>query len=177
MLAICGSRDYIFFIDAAVTKRFSQTCSLRTYLEEEAVLGAEAGGKLRNAIHTSFGSDGIIAALRAMALVCESTLWMLLLAIGSDAHILDVLPTMVAALSAGVIDGVLELIVEGAHKEKLTARAQRAAFDIARTRKLAAGDAAVERLVSAAFSAMATAKRNHSAEFLPGGICAAEQIC
>eukprot|EP00965_Chrysotila_dentata_P246360 6207114-Pleurochrysis_carterae.AAC.1 len=36
MLAICSSRDYILFIDAAVTKRFSQTGSLRTYLEVEA---------------------------------------------------------------------------------------------------------------------------------------------
>eukprot|EP00965_Chrysotila_dentata_P026496 877528-Pleurochrysis_carterae.AAC.1 len=51
MLAICGSRDYIFFTDAAVTERSSQTRSLRTYLEEEVdLLGAEAGGKLRSAI-------------------------------------------------------------------------------------------------------------------------------
>eukprot|EP00965_Chrysotila_dentata_P067684 2240162-Pleurochrysis_carterae.AAC.1 len=35
MLAICGSRDYVFFMDAAVTERFSQTGSLRTFLEEE----------------------------------------------------------------------------------------------------------------------------------------------
>eukprot|EP00965_Chrysotila_dentata_P051661 1715117-Pleurochrysis_carterae.AAC.1 len=35
-----------------------------------------------------------MAAVRAMALVCESALWMLLRAIGSDAHILDVLPTI-----------------------------------------------------------------------------------
>eukprot|EP00965_Chrysotila_dentata_P163535 5399983-Pleurochrysis_carterae.AAC.1 len=78
MLAICGSRDYVFFIDAAVTERFWQTGSLRTYLEEEADLGAETGGKLRNAILTGFSSDGIMAAVRAMALVCESSLWMLL---------------------------------------------------------------------------------------------------
>eukprot|EP00965_Chrysotila_dentata_P086261 2846173-Pleurochrysis_carterae.AAC.1 len=58
-----------------------------------------------------------------------------------------------AASPAAVIDGTLELIVEG----------------------LAAGDAAVERLVSAAFSVMAAATRDHAAEFLPGGICAAEQ--
>eukprot|EP00965_Chrysotila_dentata_P104278 3443591-Pleurochrysis_carterae.AAC.1 len=94
MLANCGSCDYIFFIDAAVTERFSQSSSLCTYLEEEAGLGAEAGGKLRNAILTGSGSEGIMAAARAMALVCESSLcWMLLRAIGSDAHILDVLPT------------------------------------------------------------------------------------
>eukprot|EP00965_Chrysotila_dentata_P060759 2013268-Pleurochrysis_carterae.AAC.1 len=64
-----------------------------------------------------------MAAVRAMALVCESSLWILLRAIGSDAHILDVLPTMwptalaffqqAAALPAAVIDGTLELIVDG----------------------------------------------------------------
>eukprot|EP00965_Chrysotila_dentata_P177678 5869120-Pleurochrysis_carterae.AAC.1 len=62
------------------------------------------------------------AVVRAMALVCESSLWMLLRAIGSDAHI-DVLPTMwpkalaffeqSAASPAAVVDGSLELIVEG----------------------------------------------------------------
>eukprot|EP00965_Chrysotila_dentata_P172484 5691659-Pleurochrysis_carterae.AAC.1 len=123
MLAICGSRDYIFFTDAAVTDRFSQTGSLRTSLEEEADLGAEAGGKLLSAILTGFGSEGIMATVRAMALVCESALWMLLRAIGSDAHILTVLPTVWptalaffeqdAASPAAVIDGTLELVVEG----------------------------------------------------------------
>eukprot|EP00965_Chrysotila_dentata_P021523 712960-Pleurochrysis_carterae.AAC.1 len=68
MLAICGSRDYIFFIDAAVTERFSQTGSLRTYLEEEADLGVEAGGKLRSSILTCFGSEGIMAAVCTNAL-------------------------------------------------------------------------------------------------------------
>eukprot|EP00965_Chrysotila_dentata_P062849 2082110-Pleurochrysis_carterae.AAC.2 len=89
MLAICCSRGYVFSIDAAVTERFSQSGSLRTYLEEEADHGAEAGGELHNAILTGFGSDGILAAVRAMTLVCDSSLWMLLRAIGSDAHILD----------------------------------------------------------------------------------------
>eukprot|EP00965_Chrysotila_dentata_P013385 442897-Pleurochrysis_carterae.AAC.1 len=65
-----------------------------------------------------------MAAVRAMALVCESSLCMLLRAIGSSAHILDVLPTMwpeafaffeqAAASPAAVVDGgSLELIVEG----------------------------------------------------------------
>eukprot|EP00965_Chrysotila_dentata_P134098 4434610-Pleurochrysis_carterae.AAC.1 len=70
MLAICGSREYIFFIDAAVTERCSQPGSLRTYLEKEADPGAEADGKLRSAILTGFGSEGIMAAVHAMALVC-----------------------------------------------------------------------------------------------------------
>eukprot|EP00965_Chrysotila_dentata_P122973 4064717-Pleurochrysis_carterae.AAC.1 len=150
------ARDYVFFIDAAVTQRFSQTGSLRTYLEEEADLGAEAGGKLSNAILAGFGSEGIMAAVRAMALVCEFSLWMLLCAIGSDAHILNVLPTMwptalaffqqAAASPTAVIDGMLELIVDGVREEKLTARACRAALDMARIRELAAGDLLVGRL-------------------------------
>eukprot|EP00965_Chrysotila_dentata_P015088 499062-Pleurochrysis_carterae.AAC.1 len=62
-----------------------------------------------------------MAAVRARAVVCESSLWMWLRAIGSDAHILDVLlPTMwptalclfqqAAASPAAVIDDTLELI-------------------------------------------------------------------
>ena len=48
MLAICGSRMYVFFIDAAVTERLvSQDGSLLTYLQEEEDLQAEGGGKLR----------------------------------------------------------------------------------------------------------------------------------
>eukprot|EP00965_Chrysotila_dentata_P071716 2369238-Pleurochrysis_carterae.AAC.1 len=75
-----------------------------------------------------------------MSLVCKSSLWRLLREIGSDAHILDVLPTMwpsaltffkqAAASPAAVIDGTLELIIEDVREEKLTARARRAALDI-----------------------------------------------
>ena len=56
LLAICGGRDYVFFLDAAVVERFSQIESLYGYLLEEADLGAEAGGKLRKAILTGFES-------------------------------------------------------------------------------------------------------------------------
>ena len=42
VFAICGSRMYVFFLDAAPTERLlSQTGSLLTYLEEEADMGAE----------------------------------------------------------------------------------------------------------------------------------------
>eukprot|EP00965_Chrysotila_dentata_P188499 6172774-Pleurochrysis_carterae.AAC.3 len=131
MLAICGSCDDIFFIDAAVTERFLQTGSLRTYLKEEADLGNEAGGKLLSVIIIGFGSKSIMAAMRPMALVSESALWMLLRQIGFDAHILNVLPTMwtmalaffeqAAASPASVTDRLLKLIVEGMRGEKLTA--------------------------------------------------------
>eukprot|EP00965_Chrysotila_dentata_P169624 5599468-Pleurochrysis_carterae.AAC.1 len=43
---------------------------------------------------------------------------------------------------------------------------------MARIRELAAGDLLVGRLLSAPFTAMAAATRNHAAEFFPGGICA-----
>eukprot|EP00965_Chrysotila_dentata_P166246 5488333-Pleurochrysis_carterae.AAC.2 len=92
---------------------------------------------------------------------------------GSDAHNLDVLPTMWAtalaffqqavASPAAVIDGTLELIVDGVRKEKLTAQARRASLDMARTRQLAAGYLLVGRVLSAAFTAMAAATRNHAA--------------
>eukprot|EP00965_Chrysotila_dentata_P015727 520676-Pleurochrysis_carterae.AAC.1 len=84
-----------------------------------------------------------------MALVCESALWMLLRAIGSDAHILEVLLTMwpmalasfeqAAASPAAVFDGTLKLVVEGVREEKLTARARRAALDVGSAHPRACG--------------------------------------
>eukprot|EP00965_Chrysotila_dentata_P003719 121815-Pleurochrysis_carterae.AAC.1 len=44
-----------------------------------------------------------------------------------------------ATSPAAVIDGTLELIVEGVREEKLTARARRAALDMARIRELGSG--------------------------------------
>eukprot|EP00965_Chrysotila_dentata_P114264 3776682-Pleurochrysis_carterae.AAC.2 len=135
---------------------------------------------MRKEILTGFGCEGIsMATVRAMAFVYKSSLWMLQSTISSDAHIPDVLPTMwttafaffeqAAASPVDVTDSTLELIVEDVRKERLTARTRRAALNMARMiRELAAGDAAVERLVSAAFSAMPAATRNHVAEFLPG---------
>ena len=94
LLAICGARDYVFFIDAAVAERFSQDGSLKMYLEEEAALASEAGGKLRVSILTGMNSEYIMAAVRTMALVCDSSLFSLLRTIGTNKHVLDVLPTM-----------------------------------------------------------------------------------
>eukprot|EP00965_Chrysotila_dentata_P263418 6214827-Pleurochrysis_carterae.AAC.7 len=179
MLASCSSREYVLFIDAAsVTGRFSQTNSLRTFLEEEADFGAEAGGKLRSAILTGLGSEGIMTAgVRAMAHVSEFSLWMLLRAIDSDLqHILDTKLEFfekAAASPSAVIDGALELTIEGGREEKPTARARRATFDIACIRERAAGDLIVERLLSAAFSPMATSTRKRAAKFLLGALCAA----
>ena len=75
LLAICGGRDYIFFLDAAVVDRFSQLESLYGYLLEEADMGAEAGGKLRKAILTGFTSVYCMAAVRSMALISDAWLW------------------------------------------------------------------------------------------------------
>jgi hypothetical protein len=187
MLAICGSRDYVFFMDAAVTDRFAQEGSLRTFLEEEASLGAEAGGKLRNSILTGFGVAVLMDAVRSLALICESALWECLRTIGTDAHILDVLPQFwpklldffesSAASPSQVIDGSLKLLVDDKSTAKDTPRARRAALDMQRIRREVADDRAlVERMLSAAFTAMAKSTRNHASEFLPGGICALENL-
>lgn len=186
MLAICGSRDYVFFMDAAVTDRFAQEGSLLTFLEEEADMGAEAGGKLRSSILTGFRSDGIKAAVRSLALICDAALWVLLRCIGSDDHILDVLPKMwthaleffekAATAPQLVIEGSLALIIEGVREAKETPRARRAAIDLQRIRRLSTGDRLVERMVGAAFSAMAASTRNHASEFLPGGVCSSDKI-
>ena len=75
LLAICGGRDYIFFLDAAVVDRFAQLQSLYGYLLEEADMGAEAGGKLRKAIITGFTSVYCMAAVRSMAIISDAWLW------------------------------------------------------------------------------------------------------
>ena len=41
-------------------------------------MGAEAGGKLRNSILMGMGSEPIMAAVRSLALICDSSLWTLL---------------------------------------------------------------------------------------------------
>lgn len=116
LLAICGSRSYVFFIDAAVTERLiSQEGSLLTYLQEEADLGADGGGKLRASIltgethlplthiaqhaHHNTGSlcaravlcvgassDPCMAAVRAMAIIADAVLWRLLHAVKPSAE-------------------------------------------------------------------------------------------
>eukprot|EP00965_Chrysotila_dentata_P082553 2725104-Pleurochrysis_carterae.AAC.2 len=119
-----------------------------------------------------------MAAVRAILLVCGSSLWMLLRAIGSNA-----LPTRTfssccrrSGRLCSTTSRTSSYIIEGVHKEKLlTARARRAAPDNARIREFAAGSPIVERLLSAAFAALATSMRNHAASFLPG-VCAEEQI-
>eukprot|EP00965_Chrysotila_dentata_P035631 1185557-Pleurochrysis_carterae.AAC.3 len=60
----------------------------------------------------------------------------------------------VANSPAAVINGTHELIVEGVREKKLTTRAHRAALDMARIRKLSAGDSLVERLLLSAACAI-----------------------
>ena len=186
LLAICGSRDYVFFMDAAVTERFSQDGSLKTFLEEEADLGGEAGGKLRNTILTGFGSDEIMAAVRSLALICDACLWPLLRSIGSNKHILDVLPVMwpqalaffkeAASSPQHIMDGSLELLLSCDREAKLTERAKRSAVDMQRIRAKVAGNELIAKMLTAAFNAMAEATSNHASEFLSGGALAAEVI-
>ena len=201
LLAICGGRDYVFFLDAAVVDRFSQIESLYGYLLEEADLGAEAGGKLRKAILTGFQSVYCMAAVRSMAIIADAWLWPMLRAIepGSDVHILDVCPVLwprccswleeAAESPQSAIDGSLCLRtsleagkLRTTPKKQQTAsakrRAERAKLDLERIRAAIDADAELKSLVhemlSAAFEAMALGVRNHAAEFMPGGrLCSA----
>jgi hypothetical protein len=171
ILAICGGRMYVFFLDAAPTERLvSQEGSLRTFLEEEAEMGSEGGGKLRKSILTGASSAPMMATLRAMALTCESVLWPLLRAVkpAADKHVLDVLPDVwpktveffrdVAQRPAGVLDGSLTLDVGGPRpapaSDSQAKRSDRARIDMKRIRAAAAGDATVERLLKVAYSTL-----------------------
>ena len=192
LLAICGSRMYVFFIDAAVTERLLSggEFSLLTYLQEEEDLQAEGGGKLRKSILLGTGSPACMAAVRAMALIADSVLWKLLRAVkpSADKHVLDVLPEVWpkaldffergAADPASVIEGSLSMGLGGEAPAVVTPaqgrRAERGRLDMIRIRGAAVGDPLVERLVVAAFKAMAAGTRNHASEYLPGGkLCSA----
>ena len=164
--------------------------SLLTYLQEEADMGAENGGKLRASILKG-ASSTCMAGVRAMALICESVFWQMIRAVkpSAEKHVLDVLPCVwpaahtfferAAAAPAGVVDGSLcmELGLEAAPAPATASqasRAARAAIDMARIRRAAAGDAIVERLLAAAFDAMAKATANHASEWLPAGLIATD---
>ena len=203
LLAICGGRDYIFFLDAAVVERFAQIESLYGFLLEEADLGAKAGGKLRNAILTGFKSGYCMAAVRSLALIADAWLWPMLRAIepGDDVHILDVCPALwprccawleeAAADPASAIDGSLclrssleaaGLRVAARREPSSTARkrSERAATDLERIRGAIAADdemrSLVHEMLSAAFTAMAKGVRNHAEAFMPGGACCTTNI-
>lgn len=188
MLAICGSRNYVFFLDAAPTERLvSQQGSLLTYLEEEDDLQTEGGGKLRKSILVGAGSDPCMAAVRAMAIVCDAVLWQLLRAVkpAANVHVLDVLtvvwPTAIqffkaaSETPASVVECSLQLDLScvspgspGSVEAAITqnTRSERAQLDMRRIRRRAQGDALVERLLAAAFTAMCKATANHAAEWL-----------
>eukprot|EP00966_Prymnesium_polylepis_P287275 6635326-Prymnesium_polylepis.1 len=55
-------------------------------------------------------------------------------------------------------------------------RSERARLDMLRIRGVAAGDELVQRLLTAAFTAMAAGTRNHASEWLPGGKLCTEVI-
>lgn len=189
LLAICGGRDYIFFLDAGVVDRFAQLESLYGYLLEEADLGAEAGGKLRKAIITGFESVYCMAAVRSMAIVADAWLWPMLRAIepGDNVHILDVCPELwprccswleeAAANPQSAIDGTLCLrsSLEAAglcvkpRMEPSTARrrrSMRAQLDLQRIRNAMITDTELKQLVhellTVSFTAMAASVRNHA---------------
>ena len=193
ILAICGSRMYVFFLDAAPVERLiSQEGSLATFLEEEEDLQAAGGGKLRKSILLGKGSPPCMAAVRAMAIICDAVLWPLLRAVkpAADKHVLNVLPKVWPAALAffrdaaerprGLVEGDLKIDL-GAHAaaapvagQSQERRSARAARDMQRIRAAAKGDELVERLLAAACRKMAEETENHASEWLPGGkLCSA----
>ena len=189
LVAICGSRSYVFFMNAAVVERLMQIGSLLTFLAEEADLGSESGGKLRSAILTGFNSPEIMAAVRTMALICDSCLFTGLRSVKPEdtAHILDVLPSFwpralsffeeAAQSPETVASGELCLLpIEAARQQKETPRSARAEIDMQRIRAAAKDDPLVARMLTAAFTAMAAGTRNHASEFLPGGRLCSEKV-
>jgi hypothetical protein len=132
-MSICGGRDFVVYLDAGVVDRLSQLESLHGYLLEEADLAAEAGGKLRHAILTGFKSEYYMAAVKAMVLIADAWLWLMLTAIipGDEFHILNVLPIVwprclawlaeAARDPQAVIDGTLSLCASlEAGKQRVT---------------------------------------------------------
>lgn len=130
-----------------------------------------------------------MAAVRAMAIICESVLWQLLPAIkpSADKHVLDVLPELwpralafVRAASAdpsSVVDGSLAMDLGSASAASgatttpgaVATRTQRSRLDMARIRRKSSGCEVVQKLLAAAFDAMGKAIANHAAEWLPAG--------
>jgi len=75
----------------------SQEGSLKTFFEDEADIGGEAGRKLRNTILADINSDKFMSVVCVSALICDSCfcLWVLLRSISSDdEHLRDMLPQM-----------------------------------------------------------------------------------
>ena len=192
ILAICGSRMYVFFLDAAPTERLlSQAGSLLTYLQEEADMGAENGGKLRASILKG-ASSTCMAGVRAMALICDSVFWQMIRAVkpSAEKHVLDVLPRIwpaahsfferAAASPSAVIDGSLqmelgcELAPAAPATDSQAKRSARNRIDMVRIRAAATNDTTVEKLLAAAFGAMAKATANHASEWLPAGLLATD---
>jgi hypothetical protein len=167
----------------------SQEGSLLTFLQEEADMGAENGGKLRASILKG-ASSTCMAGVRAMALICDSVFWEMIRAVkpSAEMHVLDVLPRVwpaahafferAAASPAGVIDGSLRLQLGCAPRAITTAsqakRSARAEMDMVRIRRAATDDPVIQKLLTAAFDAMAKATANHAAEWLPAGLVATD---
>ena len=180
--AICGSRNYVFFLNAAVVERFAQLDQLHSFLIEEKDLATSAGGKLRGAILAGFNSEAIMAAVRTMAFICDAWMWPTLVAVKVDdsTHIMDVLPVvwteshrwlrLAADEPAAVIDCSMRLDALFAAADQRTikrdlegtaTRGGRAAMDMNRIRATVEADPDQHKLVckmlTVALNAMAKA--------------------
>jgi hypothetical protein len=196
--AICGSRNYVFLLNAAVVERFAELNQLHGFLKEEEQMAHVAGGKLRGAILAGFNSTAIMAAVRTMAFMCDAYMWPSLIAAkaGPEKHILDVGPAMwseslrwlreAAADPAAVIDGSMRLdaLFDAAGQrtvprdsEGTATRGARAAVDMDRIRQTVEGDQAQHKLVcemlTVGFTAMAAAVEVHASEFIGDGVFSA----
>eukprot|EP00962_Isochrysis_galbana_P018299 scaffold5290_cov116-Isochrysis_galbana.AAC.1 len=136
-----------------------------------------------------------MAAVRAMAFMCDAVLWPLLRAVKptADKHVFDVLPHVwpaainffkaAAAAPEKVIDGSLSIDLganAAPHPASTTEgqlkRSARARKDMERIRAAATGDELVAKLLTAAFEAMIPGTENHAAEYVGNGKCALANI-
>jgi len=196
--AICGSRNYVFFLNAAVVERFAHLDQLHGFLIEEKDLATSAGGKLRGAILAGFNSEAIMAAVHMMAFICDAWMWPTLVAVKVDdsKHILDVLPVMwteslcwlrlAADEPAAVVDGSMRLDALLAAADPRTmkrdpegtaTRGGRAAMDMDCIRETVEADPTQHKLVcemlTVGFKAMAAALEVHASEFIGDGVFSA----
>ena len=198
--AICGSRNYVFFLNAAVCERFAQLDQLHGILKEEEAMAEAAGGKLRGAILAGFNSEAIMAAVRTMAFICDAWMWPTLVAVkvevDDSTHIMDVLPVvwteshrwlrLAADEPAAVIDCSMRLDALFAAADQRTmkrdsegtaTRGGRAAMDMDRIRATVEADPAQHKLVcemlTVGFKAMAAALEVHASEFIGDGVFSA----
>ena len=176
MLAICGSRDYVFFHGRrhhGALRAGRQPADLPGGGGRARRRGGRQAAELHPAGHEltahslggeGYGSDCRLSALEAAALHRRRGAYPGRAArhVGDDARFLQA----AAANPRSLIDGSLKLELGGS-EAKVTPRSLRAAVDMNRIRAASAGDTLIESMLAKAFFAMAAGVRNHACDFLP----------